>query len=130
MIALDASALLDLLLQRPGARATLAAIGDRRSLQAPHLAETELLNALRRWVRRGWISEDRAAEVLDDLAALPLVLHPHSPLRPRVWALRHRLSAYDATYLALAEALPATLVTADRGLADMAAPTVSVVLAT
>jgi predicted nucleic acid-binding protein len=58
---------------------------------------------------------------VSDLASLRLVRYPHAPLRPRVWDLRHELTAYDATYLALAEALyDSILLTADRGLAAAA----------
>lgn len=127
MKVIDASALLDLLLQQSGSAATVEAIADERRVHAPHLAETELLHALRRWVRREEISESRASEVLDDLVEMPIVFHAHAPLRTRVWSLRHRLSAYDATYLALAELLEASLLTADRGLAQAARESVPVV---
>ena len=59
----------------------------------------------------------RGAEALDDFAHLSLVRHPHGPLLPRMWALRDSLSAYDAAYVALAEALGATLLTLDARLA-------------
>lgn len=117
MIVADASALIDLLLDRPGAAATIEAIGERRAIHAPHLAETEVLHALRRWVARGQVEVERAATALEDLGELPVVHHAHAPLRERVWSLRDRLTAYDATYVALAEALDATLVTADGRLA-------------
>lgn len=64
------------------------------------------------------MSGQRAAEAVADLADVWVIRHPHAPLRGRVWERRHELTAYDATYLALAEALPdAVLVTGDGGLA-------------
>lgn len=129
MIVVDASALIELLLRRPGAPKTIAAISDRRALHAPQLVDTEVLHVLRRWVLRDWLSLARAEIALDDLRELPLVHHDHRPLRDRVWRLRERMSAYDATYVSLAEALGATLVTADRRLARAATelvPTVDV----
>ena len=127
MIVLDASALVDALLGRPTAGATANAIRGERALHAPHLVDVEVLHVLRRWAGRGELSSGRATTALADLGDLPLVRHPHAPLRARIWALRERLSAYDATYVSLAEALGATLVTADRRLARAAAGLVDVV---
>lgn len=127
MIVVDASALIELLLHRPGAPKTVAAIGARRALHAPHLVDTEVLHVLRRWVLREWLSPKRAGVALDDLSDLPLVYHEHRPLRDRVWRLRERMTAYDATYVSLAEALGATLVTADRRLARSAGELVPIV---
>lgn len=127
MIVLDASALLDLLLHRPAAERTAAVIADQRSIHAPHLVDTEVLHVLRRWVVREWLPLARAQTALQDLGDLPLVHHDHPPLRGRVWALRERMSAYDATYVALAEALDATLVTTDGRLARAARGLVTIV---
>ena len=92
-------------------------MGEYRAIHAPHLADTEVLHTLLRLVHREWLSPSRAKLALDDLTDLRLVRHAHAPLGERVWALRDRLSAYDATYVALAEALEATLVTGDTRLA-------------
>lgn len=127
MIVLDASALIDLLLRRRTASGTVAAIGAERAIHAPHLVDTEVLHVLRRWVAREWVSLPRAQTALSDLDALPLVHHDHRPLRARVWGLRAVMSAYDATYVSLAEALDATLVTADRRLARAAGGLVATV---
>ena len=54
---------------------------------------------------------------LRHLADLNFERYPHTPLLPRIWALRENLTAYDATYVALAEVLEATLLTGDKGLA-------------
>lgn len=69
--------------------------------------------AWRRQLIAGWLDESGAQQALDDLAALNLVRAPHLPLMPRIWELRDNLTPYDAAYVALAEALGATLLTAD-----------------
>jgi predicted nucleic acid-binding protein len=124
VIVVDASVLTDFLL---GRRPTIDALedalagADQEPLHAPDLIEPETLNALRRLVATGRIEEHRAAEAASDLGDTRLIRYPHAPLRGRVWDLRHTLTAHDATYLALAEALyDATLLTADHGLATAA----------
>jgi len=72
---------------------------------------------LRRFERRGELSASRGQSALRLLEAFPLRRHSHQQLLSRVWELRHELTAYDAIYLALAEALGATLVTRDSRLA-------------
>lgn len=117
MIVADASAIVDLLLGRGGAPKSSEHVVESGAIHAPHLLNTEALHALRRWVRRGQLSPERAAEAVDDLGDLPVLYHAHAPLRARVWVLRDRFSAYDGTYVALAEALGANLLTADGRLA-------------
>jgi len=87
------------------------------TLHAPHLIDLEIVQVLRRYVRSGVITTERAAEALSDLGDFPLTRYPHFILLTRVWEMRHDLTAYDATYLALAEALNARLITRDRALA-------------
>jgi predicted nucleic acid-binding protein len=124
VIVLDASALADYLLGRATAIETISgalAGRDQEWLHAPELIEPETLSVLRRHALNGSISDERARAAVSDLAALRLVCFPHAPLRERVWALRHNLTSYDATYLALAEALPdPVLITGDGGLAEVA----------
>jgi predicted nucleic acid-binding protein len=86
-------------------------------IHAPFLVEIEAVQALRRLVREGYLSEDRATTARDHLDALPLVLYPHRPLMERIWELRDNHTAYDASYIALAEVLGAPLVTCDARLA-------------
>jgi predicted nucleic acid-binding protein len=121
VIVVDASVLADFLLGRSEAvTAVLGAVGDDadQPLHAPEIVEPETLNALRRLVLSGRLSEDRGAEAVADLGAVRLFRQPHAPLRQRVWELRHELTAYDASYLALAEALEEPLlITGDAGLA-------------
>lgn len=86
-------------------------------LHLPHLAVIETTSVLRAWVARDEISEPRAADALADLGDLPARRWPGEPLLPRIWELRDNVTAYDASYAALAELLDADLLTADRHLA-------------
>lgn len=117
MIVVDASAALELLLQGAHARAvasvTLAA---GESLAAPHLLDLEVAQVMRRLARSGRIDDPRAAQAFDDLDAMPIIRYDHLPLLRRVWSLRSNVTAYDAAYLVLAEALGARLVTCDAAL--------------
>ena len=117
----DASALVELLLATELAPKVAAEIaGDDADLHVPSLCDVEVASALRRALLAGRLDEDRALAALRDLADLPLSRHGHQLLLGRVLALRDNLSAYDATYAALAERLEATLVTADARLAAAA----------
>ena len=120
MIVVDASAVLEVLLQTPaGLQISRRIFAPGETLYAPHLLDVEIAQVLRRYARSGVISADRGAVALTDLADLPLNRYPHYVLLPRIWQLRHNLTAYDAAYLALAEALDAPLLTRDRALASV-----------
>lgn len=117
MIVLDASAAVEVLLHTPaGAPLAERLLTDRSSIHAPHLLDVEVAQVLRRLVRHGELEPDRAHQSLMLLAAFPVERHPHDLFLARVWALRQNLTAYDAVYVALAEALDATLVTRDARL--------------
>jgi predicted nucleic acid-binding protein len=124
VIVIDASVLTDFLLGRArtmDALETELAGREHEPLHAPDLVELETLNALRRLASSGAVTGRRATEAAADLANARLVRYPHAPLRERVWALRDELTAYDAAYVALAEALPdPVLITSDRQLASRA----------
>ncbi len=121
MIVLDASALVELLLGTEIGRVVADEISDpKEGLHVPHLADLEVAQTLRRLARRGAISASAAAQALADLRALDLERHSHEPLLERMWELRDRLTAYDAAYVALSEALPAALLTCDAGVARAA----------
>jgi predicted nucleic acid-binding protein len=92
----------------------------RETLHAPHLIDVEVAQVIRRYAATGKIEDGRGREALIDLADLRLVRYPHDLLLPRIWELRDNFSAYDASYVALAEALDAPLVTRDRRLAAAA----------
>jgi predicted nucleic acid-binding protein len=82
-------------------------------LVAPHLVDVEVVSAWRRLGAAGDLDGERVALAITDLATLRLRRVPHAPLLPRCWELRHTLTTYDATYVALAEALEIPLLTAD-----------------
>jgi predicted nucleic acid-binding protein len=84
---------------------------------APHLLDLEAAQAIRGLVRRGQLAESAGRAALADIAEAPLVRMPHLPLLTRVWELRDAVSAYDASYVALAEMLDAPLLTCDARLA-------------
>lgn len=117
MIVVDASAVLELLLRGPSAAAVAARIGGDEGLHAPHLLDLEVAQVLRRYALAGALAEERGRQALEDLGDLDLERHAHDLFLPRIWSLCQRVTAYDASYLALAEALPAPLVTLDRRLA-------------
>ena len=118
MIVVDASALLEFLLQTSvGIRVEARLFRDQDEFHSPHLADVEVTQGLRRLVRTGEVSPTRAAEALADLADFDLHRHPHLDLLARAWKLRENITAYDAVYVALAEALEAPIVTCDAPLA-------------
>ena len=121
MIVVDASAMLEVLLRTPDAHAVEERLFDpHETLHAPHLLDVEIAQVIRRYAANGEIDSERGGAALDDLAVFPLHRYPHDVLLPRVWELRNHLTAYDAVYVALAEALEAPLLTRDRRLAGAA----------
>jgi predicted nucleic acid-binding protein len=118
MIVLDAAAILELLLATPRAPAVAARLASpAETLHAPHLIDLEVAQVLRRYVLAGALASDRAALALADFGELELTRYPHDVLLPRIWQLHVNLTAYDAAYVALAEALGAPLLTTDARLA-------------
>lgn len=93
-----------------------ALLRDQR-LAAPHLLDLEVVSAWRRLAAAGAVDDRRARLALEDLRTLRLERVAHRPLLPRCWELRGNLTVYDAAYVALAELLGATLLTADARLA-------------
>jgi len=118
MIVLDASAIVELLLGTRLGRSIAECLADPGlALHTPHLADVEVAQALRRYVREGEIDLGSAETAIDELHSLDVERHAHEPLLDRVWARRQNLTAYDAVYVALAEALGARLLTCDSRLA-------------
>jgi predicted nucleic acid-binding protein len=120
VIVVDASAILEVLLGTPDAdRVAGRLFTPGETLHAPHLLDLEVAQVLRRYALAGDLEATRGVEALEDLADLPLTRYPHDLLLPRIWELRRNLTAYDAAYVALAEALAAPLVTRDAALASV-----------
>ncbi len=130
MIVVDASALLESLLRTPAAEAVDERLfRSRETLHAPHLIDVEVAQVVRRYAALGEIDPEHGRLALADLGDFPLRRYPHGVLLPRIWDLRDNMTAYDASYVALAEALDATLLTRDRRLAAAAARHTRVALA-
>jgi predicted nucleic acid-binding protein len=131
LIVIDASAVWELLRRRPGdLRLMDLVLAPGASVHAPDLVNVEVLHLLRRHACTGQVTLERSEEMRRDLADLPIHRYPTWPLMERVWALRDGVTAYDGMYVALAEALGATLVTADHALARAAAQASEVLIET
>ncbi|MEX2280986.1 MAG: type II toxin-antitoxin system VapC family toxin [Gemmatimonadota bacterium] len=116
-IVIDASAVIELLLCTARSDAVAARIlRDGVALHAPHLIDVEVAQVLRRYEHAGELRAPRAGDALADFADIRLERHPMEPMLGRIWALRHNMTAYDAAYVALAEALDAPLITCDARL--------------
>ena len=122
MLVVDASVLVVALADDgpDGDQARARLRGER--LVLPELADLEIVSVLRWQIRAGAIDTRRAGLALEDLAALPARRAPHRPLLARCWELRDNLTVYDAAYVALAEAMQATLLTGDRRLSGASGP--------
>jgi predicted nucleic acid-binding protein len=118
MIVVDASVIVTALADDgdDGDRVRERLQGER--LLAPHLIDLEVLSAWRRLAAAGQLDDRRAALAMTDLGALRIERAPHQPLVRRCWELRTNLTVYDSSYVALAEAIDAVLLTGDRRLAE------------
>ena len=121
-LVVDASALVAILGEREedGRWATAAVAGER--LAAPHIVLAETSNSLRRLERRGYLSSGEAGRAHRQLAQSSVSLFAFRPFAERIWELRHNLSSYDASYVALAEALDCPVVTLDLRLSRSPGP--------
>lgn len=120
MVVIDSSALLSALVAEPRDSALTQRLAVVRELHAPELIDVELLNSLRRLVALGALSEERAQQAREDVAALRIRRYPHGLLTDRAWELRDRLTPSDAIFVALAEVLELPLITCDPHVAAAA----------
>ena len=117
MIVLDASVVVELLTNGALADSIRLDLAERDdSIIVPHLLDVEVVSAIRRLVAGRRIDSFRSAQILADLAALPAERYAHTPLLERIWELRHNFTAYDASYIALAEVTNSLLFTSDEKL--------------
>jgi predicted nucleic acid-binding protein len=122
MIVVDASIIVTALADDgpDGDRVRRRLRGER--LVAPHLIDVETTSAWRRLAATGALDDRRVRLAIDDLLALRLTRVSHVPFVHRCWQLRETITMYDAVYVAVAEALEATLLTADGKLAGAPGP--------
>jgi predicted nucleic acid-binding protein len=116
VVVVDTSAIVTLLVEDP----PVPALVDRlvgRDLHAPHLVDVEFLHVVRRLLALGRVPLARAALLRSHFSGLSITRYPHGLLLDRMWELRDNLTAYDASFVALAEVLDAPLVTTDARLA-------------
>ena len=122
MIVVDASVLANAIGNDGADGATARAALAGQDLSVPDLVDVEMVAVLRRrWLAKT-LTARRFATAIDDLAALPADRYPVLPFMPRAYGLRANLSAYDATYVALAEQIGCPLITADARLAAAPGP--------
>jgi len=129
MLIVDASCLTEVVLGGPNAetiRARLAADADQA---APHIVDVEVFGVIHREHLRGRLDRTEATQAVEDLATWPGERFGHRLLLGRAWQLRDSVRGWDAMYVALAEALDGTLLTADRRLAAAAGPTCAIEVA-
>ncbi|MBL8228119.1 MAG: type II toxin-antitoxin system VapC family toxin [Bryobacterales bacterium] len=117
MIVVDASLIVELLIRGPLTLTIEQSLADaHHPLIAPHLLDVEVVSSLRNLTASSQVDDYRSQLYLNRLATLPVERRSHTPLLPRMWELRHNFTAYDAAYIALAEATDSILFTCDRKL--------------
>ncbi len=131
MLVIDASAAIEILIEsETGIRWRDKMLNSSESLCAPHLIDVEVMNGLRRLSATRTALAPAAGRAASLFVDLPILRFGHVPLLPRIWALRNNISAYDATYVALAEVLNVPLVTSDAKLAATRGHTAEMILMT
>jgi predicted nucleic acid-binding protein len=129
VIVADASVVLEVLLRtRVSPQIEERIFSPGETLHAPHILDLEVAQVLRRYCASGAMKTERGLEALVDLADLPITRYPHDIFLPRIWELRHNMTAYDAVYVALAETLSASLLTRDTRLASASGHEAAIVL--
>ena len=126
MLVVDASCLCAVLIGAPGAEAIRRRLAADVDQAAPHIVDVEVFGVVRREHLRGHLDRTEATQAVEDLEEWPGERFGHRPLLARAWELRATVRGWDAMYVALAEALDATLLTTDRRLASATGPTCAI----
>lgn len=122
MLVVDDSCLIEVLTGGPGAEQIRDRLARGHDHAAPHIIDAEVFGVLRREHTRNRLDATAAAQAVEDLRLWPDERFGHRPLLDRSWQLRDTVRGWDAMDVALAEALNAVLVTADRRLATASGP--------
>jgi predicted nucleic acid-binding protein len=127
LIIIDSSIAIEFLL-RPVAFPLISNhISDGMEVAAPVTLDLEVLNVMRKQVRDGYVSADRATVTLDVFFDLSIERFPTELLSPRIWELRNNMTSYDASYVALSEMLEAPLYTCDGKIGRSAGHTAKII---
>jgi predicted nucleic acid-binding protein len=116
MLVVDASCVAEVVLAGPDSEPARERLEGDPEHAAPHLVDAEVVGVVRRAHLRGELDGTAAQQAIYDLESWPATRVDHRPLLERAWQLRDSLSAPDALYVSLAEALNVTLITLDRRL--------------
>lgn len=122
MLVVDASCVVQMLTGRVGAEQIRKRLELDDEHAVPHAVDVEVFGVIRRDLLHGRIDSTTAEQAIDDLRSWPAERFGHRMLLPRAWELRASVGGWDAMYVALAEALDATLITLDRRLASASGP--------
>lgn len=122
MLVVDASCLYEVVADGTGAEAVRRRLAADADHAAPHIVDIEVVSVIRRDHLQGRLDDTAAAQAVEDLRDWPGERFGHQPLLDRLWELRATIRGWDAAYVALAEALGATLVTLDARLAAASGP--------
>ncbi|MFN8103748.1 MAG: type II toxin-antitoxin system VapC family toxin [Acidimicrobiia bacterium] len=128
MLVLDASVLFEVVADAPAAESVRQLLDLDEDVAAPHLIDAEVLAVIQTQHRSGALDATAAAQAVEDLRSWPGERWSHRPFVARAWELRANVRAYDALYVALAEAMDATLLTLDRRLAAAPGPRCEIVV--
>jgi len=120
MLVIDTSAMIEIL-KRTDRGIDLFLRLEEEEVHAPHLIDVEVTQVLRRLVLKKEMTLSEADGAFEIFGDIPIERHPHTPFLPQIWSMRHNVSAYDASYVALSIALGAELLTLDEGLRQAAA---------
>ena len=122
MLVVDASALYEVLADTPRAEAIRGRLAAETDHAAPHAIDAEVLGVIRRHHLAHQLDATAASQAVDDLRDWPGERYGHRALLARAWELRESVRSWDALYVALAEALGATLLTTDIRLSGAIGP--------